>query len=303
MTDQAHNASAGISGVRIDADSIILFIGRFCLANAFMVFGIRKFLHPEQIYGFITSYHIPGVPGELVYLAMPWQIVWGWTVFFGIQTRLGAAALCAFCIVAPSIFWLGSLENLTRDYCVAGGFILLFMTGAGAFSVDAAMGWSRNDLLGRMFPRWMETLSSAAWVDRLTLIARILIASPFLADAVKKVIFFSQERAFLESANIPGSAIYLVILIELICGLAILFDYKARIAAAILAVWVLIPAFILHNPQLGLLTSDWPTVLGKLFVSNGGNVMTFEKDLGSLGALILVMFNGVTIGAGRRSAA
>src|SRR4051812_41337551 len=102
----------------IDVMDFALVVARFCLASEFMTYGVRKFLHPENIYSLIAAH---GLPGELVYLVIPWQITFGWLCFLGFQTRLASGALFGFCIIAPSIFWLDSLENLTRDYATAGG--------------------------------------------------------------------------------------------------------------------------------------------------------------------------------------
>jgi putative oxidoreductase len=293
MTNQAQSMAGHVARANVTFASVLLFLARICLANAFMVFGTRKLLHPEQIYGFITSYHISGVPGELVYLAMPWQICFGWLIFLGLQTRTAALAMAFFCILAPSIFWLGSPEHLTRDYCVAGGFLLLFFTGPGSISLDALFKQTEGrDLLSRFFPAVMRRVASADWEDRVALFARILIASPFLIDAVKKIVRFGPERALVETAGLPGSAIYLIILVELVCGLAILVGYRSAIAAAVLIVVACISGFFLHNPNIGFLSADFTTILNRIFVVNGGNMMTFEKDLGTVGALLMVILHG-----------
>lgn len=293
MTNQAQGMTKNIARANITFASVLLFLARICLSNAFMVFGTRKFLHPEQIYNFITSYHIPGVPGELVYLAMPWQICFGWLTFLGLQTRIAALALAFFCILAPSIFWLGSLENLTRDYCVAGGFLLLFFTGPGSISLDALFKQTQGgDLLARFFPSIIRRVTSAEWEDRVALFARILIASPFLGDVVKKLVHFSEQRALLETGGLPGSSIYLVVLAELICGIAILIGYRSAIAAAVLIVIAFIAGFFLHNPNIGVLSADFTAIFNKIFVVNGGNMMTFEKDIGTIGALLMIILHG-----------
>jgi putative oxidoreductase len=274
----------------VGLDAGLTFLARVCLAQAFMVFGVRKFLHPEQIYGFITSYHIPGVPGELVYLAMPWQICWGYLTFFGYQTRLAALSLAFFCVAAPSIFWLGSLENLTRDYCVAGGFVMLFYMGAGRISIDAILakhGW--RDALERFFAPTVERLHAGKFKQRALLAARVLIVLPFLADAIKKMIYFTPQVALFEKSGVSGSLVWLYIGVETFCGIAILANYRTILSAAALIVLASVSAFILHDPAIGVLSGDPTHILSRIFVINGGNMMTFEKDVGSIGALLILI--------------
>ncbi len=110
-----------------------------------MTYGVRKSLHPDNIASVIAAHHLPG---NLVYLVYPWQFCFGWLCFLAFQTRLAAIALFGFCIIAPSIFWLNSLENLTRDYATAGGFVFLFIFGPGPFSLDAKYGGG-GDLVTR----------------------------------------------------------------------------------------------------------------------------------------------------------
>src|SRR5215467_6977304 len=91
---------------------------------AYLLFGARKFANPSIIYKLIEAHHLPGA---LVYPTIVLQLAGGLLVLLGLQTRLAAAALGWFCIVAPSIFWLESLEHLSRDYAAAGGFMLLVL--------------------------------------------------------------------------------------------------------------------------------------------------------------------------------
>ena len=69
-------------------------------------------------------------------------------------------------------------------------------------------------------------------IERTMLIGRALIALPFLADVVKKLVHFGPQRALLESKGIPGDTIVVIMLVELVFGLAILVGWRTRIAAA-----------------------------------------------------------------------
>src|SRR5262249_60891281 len=107
-----------------------------CFPANSLLFGARKSTAPSIISTLPVAHHLPGT---LVYPAMFLQLVGGTCILLGLQTRFWSAAFVWFCIVAPSIFWLDNLENLTRDYAAAGGFLFLLLFGPGRLSLDAAL--------------------------------------------------------------------------------------------------------------------------------------------------------------------
>jgi putative oxidoreductase len=251
-----------------------------------MTYGVRKFLHPENIYSVIAAHHLPG---ELVYLVIPWQFFFGWMAFLGFQTRLAAAALFGFCIIAPSIFWLGSLENLTRDYATAGGFVFLFLFGPGPLSLDAKFG---RDIFGDLTQRWWDR---PALIDKLVLFARVLMALPFLADAVKKMLHLGAEQALFQRSGLPADAVVGVIVLELVFGLMLLVGYRARLAAAVLIIWSLIQAFTIHGIGTFLELDKgvgFSKVIYNWFQRNGGILGSFYKDIEVVGALLILIVRG-----------
>ena len=155
--------AAAIAGVdtRFDFTAYVLLFGRLCFAADFMLFGARTFANPSIIYKLLEAHHLPGV---LVYPTMVLQFGCGLLVLLGLQTRLAAAALGWFCIVAPSIFWLDSLEHLSRDYAAAGGFLLLVLFGPGPISLDARLG---RDVVVSIVPR---LFANQALIDRVMLV-------------------------------------------------------------------------------------------------------------------------------------
>src|SRR6185312_1273821 len=112
----------------------LLLVARTTLAFEFMLFGTRKFLHPEHVASMMSSH---GIPGGLVWLVIPFQFLCGWLAALGLQTRLVSIGLGAFCIVAPCIFHTDSLDNWSRDIASAGGWALLAVFGPGRWSLDA----------------------------------------------------------------------------------------------------------------------------------------------------------------------
>jgi putative oxidoreductase len=226
----------------VDLTALGLLFGRVCFAADLLLFGARKFSDPSIISTLIVAHHLPG---ELVYPAMFLQLVGGTCILLGLQTRFWSAAFVWFCIVAPSIFWIDNLENLTRDYAAAGGFLFLLLFGPGELSLDAM-------LRGRLDPvvRYIPAITgNVVMIERIMLIGRSLIALPFLADLVKKLVHFGPERALLEGKGIPGDSIAVIMLIEAVFGLAILVGWRIRIAAAVLIALVIFNGFVLHFPD------------------------------------------------------
>jgi putative oxidoreductase len=285
VTDHLVRPPARLAFQHVDAVGPALVLARFLLAAEFLTYGVRKFLHPENIYRLIEQHHLPG---ELVYLVIPWQVGFGLATFLGFQTRLAAMALFGFCVIAPSIFWLDNLENLTRDYATAGGFLFLIVFGPGPISLDAQFRRNGRDLVSNGLARiWDNQLL----MDRLIVFSRALIATPFLADAVKRIIHTDQGQAYLQMGGTPPSFIHGLIFVECVGGAMLLVGYRTELAAAILLVLALVLAFTLHNPAafLGLYTESLSTCVYNLFQKNGGPLSSFYKDVAVTGALTMLV--------------
>ena len=285
---------AGTS-IRTDWSAYVLLVGRICFAADFLLFGARKFSNPSIIYKLIEAHHLPGA---LVYPTIVLQLGCGLLILLGLQTRLAAAALGLFCIVAPSIFWLDTLEHLSRDYAAAGGFLLLVLFGPGPFSLDRRLGV--RDVFVSVFP---SVVGSRGLIDRIMLVARVLIAFPFLADVVKKIVLFAPQRALFEAVDLPGDAIYAVMLIELVCGLALVVGWGTRPAAIMLLAWSCVLALTIHNPHydLAIFGGDLGSVIAKNFANRGA--ATFFKDVTTVGALcVLIVYGPGVLSRDARSA-
>lgn len=262
MTDHPVRAPAGLAFHHVGVMGPALVLARFLLAAEFLTYGVRKFLHPENIYRLIEAHHLPG---ELVYLVIPWQVGFGLAIVLGLQTRLAAMALFGFCVIAPSIFWLDNLENLTRDYATAGGFLFLIVFGPGPISLDSKFGRNGRDLVSNRFARiWDNRLL----MERLIFFGRVLIATPFLADVVKKIIYTDQGQAFLQIGGIPRSFLYGLIIVEGVGALTLLVGYRTELAAAIR----LVAGACVHSAQ----SSSVPRAVHRKFL--GSRVQPFPEE-------------------------
>jgi putative oxidoreductase len=265
----------------IELAALGLLLARICFAADFLLFGARKFSDPSIIYKLIVAHHLPG---ELVYPAMFLQLVGGTCILLGLQTRFWSAAFVWFCIMAPSIFWLDNLENLTRDYAAAGGFLFLLLFGPGRLSLDATLRGALDPIV-RYIP---AVTGNVLLIERTMLIGRALIALPFLADVVKKLVHFGPQRALLESKGIPGDTIAIIMLIEVVFGLAVLVGWRTRMAAAVLIALAIFSGFILHFPDyvFAVFNDRFHELMLANFKNRGA--ATFFKDITTIGALVIL---------------
>lgn len=111
---------------------------RVALAALFIIAGLGKISGYEGVAGYMQSM---GVPGFLLPLVIALEIVGGLAIAVGYRTRLVAFLLAGFSVLSGLIFHspLDPAEqtNFLKNLAIAGGFLLLFVHGAGRLSLDA----------------------------------------------------------------------------------------------------------------------------------------------------------------------
>jgi putative oxidoreductase len=80
-------------------------------------------------------------------------------------------------------------------------------------------------------------------------VGRLLLATIFLLSGVQKLTAASGTIAYIGSAGLPApeAAYGAAVVIEILGGLALLFGYKARLVAAVLAVFTIAAALAFHS--------------------------------------------------------
>lgn len=120
-------------------------LARACLSALFIVSGIGKFMAVAGVSGMLASKGFPQ-PMLLGYLVAALELFGGIMILVGFKARYAALALAIFCaatIIFFHNFWtmdgparaqnqLAALKNLG----ILGGFLLLWFTGPGRYSVD-----------------------------------------------------------------------------------------------------------------------------------------------------------------------
>jgi putative oxidoreductase len=83
-----------------------------------------------------------GLPGALLPLVIAVEVLGALAIIAGYRTRTAAALLAVFAIAAGLLFHNVPGDQtqqlmLLKNVAIAGGFLVLFARGAGAWSLDA----------------------------------------------------------------------------------------------------------------------------------------------------------------------
>ena len=122
-----------------------LLVARILLGLLFVMAGIGKLGSVEGFAGYMAS---GGVPAFLAWPVVLFEIIAGLMLIVGLQTRITALALGAFCVLAGLLYHFDladqmQMTQLLKNLALAGGYGALAVVGAGALSVDAKLGFER----------------------------------------------------------------------------------------------------------------------------------------------------------------
>lgn len=118
---------------------ITTLVARILLALLFIMAGIGKLSDVQSFTGYLVS---GGLPAILAWPSILLEIVGGIAILVGYQTRITAPALAAFSVAAAVLYHFDPSNQLEmamfmKNFAIAGGFLLLTVSGAGAYSIDA----------------------------------------------------------------------------------------------------------------------------------------------------------------------
>ena len=121
-------------------------IGRILLAALFLPAGLSKLSGFEGTVGYINSVGLP-LASVAASAAIAVEILGSIALIVGFQTRIAAAVLALFTVVASIFFhafWAAAPEQafvqqllFFKNIGVIGGLLVLVSSGAGAWSLDA----------------------------------------------------------------------------------------------------------------------------------------------------------------------
>ena len=121
-----------------DLENAALLLGRLLLAALFILEGWSKVRGYDGAAGYMARF---GVNGALLPLVIAAEIGGGLCLAVGWQTRLSALVLAGFCVSAAVLFHhnfadRNQLLHFEKDLAIAGGLLVLVVSGAGRWAVD-----------------------------------------------------------------------------------------------------------------------------------------------------------------------
>lgn len=117
---------------------ISMLLGRVFLSLIFIVSGFNKITDYAGTQGYMESM---GVPALMLPLVIILELLGGIAILIGFKTRIVALLFIGFNVISALLFHsdFGDQTQMTmfmKNIAIAGGFLLLFAQGAGAYSVD-----------------------------------------------------------------------------------------------------------------------------------------------------------------------
>ena len=117
---------------------IIEVFGRIFLSTIFLFEGINKIFNYESTIKYMESFNVPellAIPTIILEILFPLLLI------IGYQTKLSALVLAIFTLATALIFHTDftnqmQLISFLKNFAIAGGFLILFINGAGKYSLD-----------------------------------------------------------------------------------------------------------------------------------------------------------------------
>lgn len=124
--------------------SLAVLVGRVLLSILFIIAGYGKLTAISATAGWFGSIGLPMPTVTTVVVGLV-ELLGGLAVLVGFQTRIAAVVLALFTLGATAVAHLdfsqaGNALMLQKNLAITGGFLLLAILGAGAYSIDAKRG-------------------------------------------------------------------------------------------------------------------------------------------------------------------
>ena len=118
--------------------NVIEILGRIFLATIFLINGVGKIFYYEGTIQYMENFD---VPGNLIIPAIIVEILFPILLIIGYQTKFSALILSLFTLTLAVIFHTDfsdqmQLISFLKNIAIAGGFLIIFVRGAGKYSID-----------------------------------------------------------------------------------------------------------------------------------------------------------------------
>ncbi|GLS37072.1 membrane protein [Mesorhizobium tianshanense] len=137
------NTSVAGSGTASNTSATIL-LGRVLLSVIFVLSGFGKLTAIAGTAGYFGSLGLP-MPTVTAIAVGLIELLGGLAILVGFQTRITAWVLAIFTIATGLVAhtgWADQMQMISfmKNLAIAGGFLVLASSGAGAYSVDSKRG-------------------------------------------------------------------------------------------------------------------------------------------------------------------
>jgi putative oxidoreductase len=147
-TESSHPLLSQTDGIAASATDAVLLVGRVLLGWLFLVSAAGTGGKLWNIAGFAGYLKNLGAPAPEItsWIGALLELVIGLALVLGIGTRYAALLCVLFLIMATALahrYWeypaaqvVAQYNNFLKNLAIAGGALLLFVTGPGRFSID-----------------------------------------------------------------------------------------------------------------------------------------------------------------------
>ncbi len=132
-----------------DINDVVILTARIYLATLFLIFGWRKLRDYSGTVSQMVQDRAP-MPVLAAAVAIFMELPVAFAVAIGAFTRTSAALMALYTLGTSLIehrYWttsgagrLDSMESFYKNLSIMGGFLLLYITGAGKYSIDVLCG-------------------------------------------------------------------------------------------------------------------------------------------------------------------
>ena len=118
--------------------NVIEVLGRIFLSAIFLINGVGKIFSYEGTIQYMEDFN---VPDNLIIPAIIVEILFPILLIIGYQTKFSALVLSLFTLILAVIFHTDfsnqmQLISFLKNIAIAGGFLIIFVNGAGKYSID-----------------------------------------------------------------------------------------------------------------------------------------------------------------------
>jgi putative oxidoreductase len=150
MGNSTHPHLSYTDGIANSTADLLLLLGRILLGWLFLKAGWDKVMNIAGFTGYLTNLKVPAI---LAWPAAISEVVIGAALILGLATRYAALFTIVYVAIAILVahrYWEypaaqqgNQFNHFQKNLAIIGGSLVLFVTGAGRFSLDAMLGKRR----------------------------------------------------------------------------------------------------------------------------------------------------------------